>query len=60
VGLRYAFRVVLLAIQELHDIGAGSAVVGTDGGGGPNIGELAGVRRLELIGVEDVAIALTS
>ena len=50
-----------LTLQDLHDIAAGSAVLGTGGGGDPYIGELAAVRSLEkygppqLIGVEDVA-----
>src|SRR5215471_20997655 len=50
-----------LTLQDLHDIAAGSAVLGTGGGGDPYIGELAAVRSLEqygpprLIGVDDVA-----
>jgi uncharacterized protein len=49
-----------LTAQDLHDIAAGSAVLGTGGGGDPYIGELAALRSLEqygppqLVGVDDI------
>ena len=49
-----------LTAEDLHDIAAGSAVLGTGGGGDPYIGELAAVRSLEqygpprLVGVDDI------
>jgi DUF917 family protein len=52
-----------LSLQGLHDIAAGSAVLGTGGGGDPYIGELAAVRSLEQYGpprVVDVSEVLDS
>src|SRR5215472_17171816 len=59
--LRASFRSMrTLTDQDLHDIAAGSAVLGTGGGGDPYIGELAALRSLEqygppqLISVDDI------
>jgi len=49
-----------LTPADLHDIAAGSAVLGTGGGGDPYIGELAALRSLDefgpprLIGVDEI------
>src|SRR5215471_7174016 len=59
--VRAGFRSMrTLTEQDLHDIAAGSAVLGTGGGGDPYIGELAALRSLEqygppqLISVDDI------
>jgi DUF917 family protein len=44
----------ILTAQALHDIAAGSAVLGTGGGGDPYLGELAAQRSLERYGPPQV------